>query len=145
MGRTALRTVLYAQQSTFRLEVQTTGKLTGSATNKVEYMRSGEKWIMDVHHHQSSGFAITLRAPEAVKTFAYKPYVRTNDKDILYGTLNTFMKKALGHDVCILGAEVTLPQPAPSTSPWKFTSSEQMEDWDVILRVGESKFYAHKR
>ncbi|KAH7693336.1 hypothetical protein AAVH_39630, partial [Aphelenchoides avenae] len=30
-------------------------------------------------------------------------------------------------------------------SSWNFASSEQTKDWDVILCVGDTKFYAHKR
>ncbi|KAH7712170.1 hypothetical protein AAVH_20476 [Aphelenchoides avenae] len=31
-----------------------------------------------------------------------------------------------------------------SSSPWNFTSSAQMKNWDVVLCVGETKFYVHK-
>ncbi|KAH7684565.1 Protein BATH-25, partial [Aphelenchoides avenae] len=99
---------------------------------------------MKVTHNRVFGFAIALQARDSVKAFTYKPYVRTNDQDVLYGTPNSFMEKGIKHETCILGAEVTVPQPAYSTSSWNFESSEQTENWDVILCVGDAKFYAHR-
>lgn len=70
-----------------------------SLTYALDYVLGGEKWwvpnvctpflysirIMEVRYNQALGFVIVLRAPESVKTFTYKPYARTNDKDIQYG------------------------------------------------------------
>ncbi|KAH7705257.1 Protein BATH-25 [Aphelenchoides avenae] len=89
----------------------------------------------------SSGFVIDLRAPESVKTFTYKPYVRTNDEDIAYASPGDLMSKGA---TFIIGAEVTVESPARPMSPWNFESSEQMVNWNVILCVGDTKFYAHK-
>lgn len=41
---------------------------------------------MKVTHNRVFGFAIALQARDSVKAFTYKPYVRTNDQDVLYGT-----------------------------------------------------------
>ncbi|KAH7709298.1 hypothetical protein AAVH_23448, partial [Aphelenchoides avenae] len=156
----AMWCVPVAQNPVFRLEVPVTRKVTTQTGRyNIEYTCCGGNWTMDVQHHYQHGFAVVLlRAPKSVRSFTYKPYVRTDDKDIQYGIPNTYIRKGIAHEVCILGAEVTLPQAAISTfecptmactnakfrSSWDFTSSEQMENWDVILRVGETKFYAHK-
>lgn len=58
----------------------------------------------------------------------------------------------------VVGAEITVESPVPQTyerhfrtatyrtfrPSWNFTSSEKMENWDVILCVADTKFFAHK-
>ncbi|KAH7698259.1 transport and golgi organization-like protein, partial [Aphelenchoides avenae] len=129
-----------AQNSVFRLEELVAGNVPGVGTYNFEYVRGDEKWVLQVKY-DLHGFAIVLRAPESVKTFTYRPYVRTNNKDIQYGTPGSSINKG---GTSVVGAEVTVEPAVLSTSSWNFTCSEQMENWDVVLCVGDAKFYAHK-
>ncbi|KAH7699768.1 hypothetical protein AAVH_33127 [Aphelenchoides avenae] len=142
--RSALWCVPVAHKSVFRLEAQVAGSPTVVGTHKFEYVLCGEKWIMEVKYsnvYGASGFAIDLRAPESTKTFAHRPYTRTNDKDTQYHVPGSWMNK---NGTFIVGAEVTMESSALPTSSWTFASSEQMDNWDVVLCVGDMKFYAHK-
>ncbi|KAH7699282.1 galectin-3-binding protein, partial [Aphelenchoides avenae] len=141
-NRSAMWSVPVAENSVFRLEVPVAGDLTEPGKYTFEHIRCGEKWVMEVERGRHlKCFAVALQAPESVKTFSHKPYVRTYDHDIQYGKPENWM--SIGVAV-IVGAEVTVESPARPTSPWNFESSEHMESWDVVLRVGDTKFYAHK-
>lgn len=95
-----LRVHASAENSVFRLEVPVAGDLTEPGKYTFEHIRCGEKWLVHVHSlvitncfrvmevergRHLKCFAVALQAPESVKTFSHKPYVRTYDHDIQYG------------------------------------------------------------
>ncbi|KAH7703177.1 kelch-like protein 5-like protein, partial [Aphelenchoides avenae] len=140
--------VVSAASCVFRLEVQVLGKGHAPPYTKQNYelvfVRSDEKWIVKVAHDKSGNYGLALEAPPSAAGFTYRTYQRTDSNNIEYRDATGYPRLSYDLATFIIGAEVTLPWAAISKSPWNFTSSEQMENWDVILSVGETKFYAHK-
>ncbi|KAH7706858.1 hypothetical protein AAVH_25921 [Aphelenchoides avenae] len=99
---------------------------------------------MKVTRHSDGDYRITLQAPESAVSFSYRTYQRTNDNDIEYKAADNWLQKSLEVAEVFIGAEVSLPCAVIYKSPWNFTSSEEIVNWDVVLCVGQSKFYAHK-
>ncbi|KAH7705911.1 kelch-like protein 18-like [Aphelenchoides avenae] len=97
---------------------------------------------MKVAHNKLGSYSIELEAPTSAAGFDYRVYQRAISADIVYCP----SKVCYGQDLAtfIIGVEIILPWAPISKSPWNFTSSDLMENWDVILCIGETKFYAHK-
>ncbi|KAH7699281.1 hypothetical protein AAVH_33614, partial [Aphelenchoides avenae] len=140
--------------STFRLETQVLG--SGHAPWRsqryvLEYLRNGEKWVMVAWHYSDGDYWVHIRAPETVEDFAYRKYQRTDDNDIQYKKDHLEDERHVAS--FYIGAEVTVSGETPaggtlyagSESPWNFASSDEMQNWDVVLSVGDSKFYAHRQ
>ncbi|KAH7722251.1 hypothetical protein AAVH_10253 [Aphelenchoides avenae] len=139
-----------ASAAVFRLEVQVLGR--GNAPSKrqdyeLEHLRNGEKWLLKVKHYRDEDYSLSLLPPQAARSVSYRRYQRTDDGDVRYTEPNTQLIGALDVATFYIGVEVSVAGEQPtnaSRSPWTFTSSEQMPNWDVILSVGETNFYAHR-
>ncbi|KAH7699767.1 hypothetical protein AAVH_33126 [Aphelenchoides avenae] len=73
--------------SVFRLEAQVVGRGHAPARNRcyeLEYLRNGEKWLMNLWHYTDNDYALVVRAPGTVKAFTYTQYQRTNNSDIQF-------------------------------------------------------------